>query len=282
MGYFFIIMLFIGLILTIFVLARQISVSRERKLLGIISPAEESARNERPKQLDYRNLIINNSKFLLMLKSLDENFSLKIRVTGIIVIILFASNMIGILSLAINDLAVVIFFIMIFIILTPALLLRPLITTCEKKMMVALPYFIDLTAVGVQAGMTIENSIKFTAEHSTRLDSNLAEIMLFVIRLSEVSGLEEALTELYDSLNTTEMRMFCTALQQSAHYGTSLYENLTELSKNIRELQLLTIEEKIGKLSAKMSVPLILFIMFPITILIAAPGILRIMKNAIF
>ena len=33
---------------------------------------------------------------------------------------------------------------------------------------------------------------------------------------------------------------------------------------------------------AKMSVPLILFIMFPITILIAAPGILRIMQNAHF
>ncbi|EDW3729555.1 type II secretion system F family protein, partial [Salmonella enterica] len=32
--------------------------------------------------------------------------------------------------------------------------------------------------------------------------------------------------------------------------------------------------------SAKMSIPLILLIMFPITILIIAPGLLRILQNA--
>ncbi|HHP0586063.1 TPA: type II secretion system F family protein, partial [Vibrio harveyi] len=34
-----------------------------------------------------------------------------------------------------------------------------------------------------------------------------------------------------------------------------------------------------GKLSAKMSVPLILFIMFPIVILILAPGIMQMTLN---
>ncbi|GAM73391.1 type II/IV secretion system protein tadC [Vibrio ishigakensis] len=38
-------------------------------------------------------------------------------------------------------------------------------------------------------------------------------------------------------------------------------------------------EEKIGKLAAKMSTPLILFIMFPIVILILAPGITRMMTG---
>ncbi|MEC8483612.1 MAG: type II secretion system F family protein, partial [Pseudomonadota bacterium] len=47
------------------------------------------------------------------------------------------------------------------------------------------------------------------------------------------------------------------------------------LSSEIRAVQMLSIEEKIGKLAAKMSVPLILFIMFPIVILIAAPGVMR-------
>ena len=124
--------------------------------------------------------------------------------------------------------------------------------------------------------------MKYIGERFGHLDANLSNLILLVVKKAEVSGLEESLNELYRSIDLTEMRMFTATLQQSVHYGTSLYENLMELSKDIRELQLLVTEEKIGSLSAKMSVPLILFIMFPITILIAAPGILRILKNGFF
>jgi tight adherence protein C len=68
-------------------------------------------------------------------------------------------------------------------------------------------------------------------------------------------------------------------LKQSLQYGSSIYGVLTTLAGDIRDVQMLTLEEKIGKLAAKMSVPLILFIMIPIVILIAAPGILRMMSN---
>ena len=37
--------------------------------------------------------------------------------------------------------------------------------------------------------------------------------------------------------------------------------------------------EKLGTLSAKMSIPLIIFIMFPIVILILAPGAMRVLPN---
>lgn len=75
--------------------------------------------------------------------------------------------------------------------------------------------------------------------------------------------------------------MFCSCLLQSVHYGASLYEALSELAKDMREMQLLQVEEKIGKLSAKMSVPLVLFIMFHIVILIISPSLLRILQNGI-
>jgi tight adherence protein C len=90
-----------------------------------------------------------------------------------------------------------------------------------------------------------------------------------------------ALKELYGMVSNHEMKMFCTTLQQSVLFGSSVFEQLIELSKNIREIQLLSTEEKIGSLSAKMSVPLILFIMFPIVILIIAPGVLRIMQDGL-
>ncbi|MBS0912829.1 type II secretion system F family protein [Tatumella sp. JGM91] len=68
-------------------------------------------------------------------------------------------------------------------------------------------------------------------------------------------------------------------LQQSIQYGSSMYEQLVELAREIREVQLLATEEKIGQLGAKMSVPLILFFMFPVIIIVAAPGVMRLMGN---
>jgi len=62
---------------------------------------------------------------------------------------------------------------------------------------------------------------------------------------------------------------------QNLQYGTSVAQTLSDLAEDMRKVQILTVEEKVGKLSAKMSVPLILFIMFPIVILILAPSIMQ-------
>lgn len=232
--------------------------------------------------LDYRAIIISNNALMRSLQRIDDNLSIKLRLWGGCGGLLLAAKLLGLFPVGAKGLAMIMLLVMVLVIVAPAMLIRPMVKTKVKLMLDALPYFVDLIAVCIQAGMTVESAIKFIAERSDDLDENLASLMRYLVKRAGVSGLEEALLELYRAMDMTEMRMFCSALQQSVHYGTSLYENLMELSKDIRDLQLLESEEKIGSLSAKMSVPLILFIMFPITVLIAAPGILRIMKNAMF
>ncbi len=142
-----------------------------------------------------------------------------------------------------------------------------------------LPYVIDLMAVCVQTGMTIESSINYLADELKGFDKDLARMMWQVDSRSRVVGMERALEELLDEYPANEMRSFVYTLTQSLQYGSSIYEVLTSLSANVREVQILELEEKVGKLSAKMSVPLILFIMFPIVILITAPGIMRMVSD---
>ncbi|ATV46112.1 secretion system protein [Pectobacterium brasiliense] len=244
----------------------------------------EDAGNKQGAQpiLDYRRIIIDNSSLMMFLQRIENNLTIKLRLWGGSGVLLFFAQQLGILPVGSQGLAMIMMLILILVIVMPAMLIGSMVKTKVKLMLDALPYFVDLTAVCVQAGMTVESAIKFVSERSGDLDRNLSSLMRHLIKRAEVSGLEEALLELYRAMDMTEMRMFCSALQQSVHYGTSLYEGLIDLSKDIRDLQLLESEEKIGSLSAKMSVPLIIFIMFPITILVAAPGILRIMKNAIF
>ncbi|OOE50865.1 biotin synthase [Salinivibrio kushneri] len=143
-----------------------------------------------------------------------------------------------------------------------------------------LPYMLDLMAVCVQTGMTIEASITYLSREMAAFDRDLSFLLTRVNERSRIVGLEQALEELYMRVPSNEMRSFVMTLNQSLQYGTSIYGVLTTLSSDIREVQLLRIEEKIGQLAAKMSVPLIVFIMVPIVILIAAPGIMRMLANA--
>lgn len=141
-----------------------------------------------------------------------------------------------------------------------------------------LPYMIDLLAVCVQTGMTIEASMEYLSQEMRDFDPDLGYQLNKTKDRTKVVGLDTALDEMFERVPSSEMRSFVITLKQSIQYGSSIYEVLTNLSSEIREVQMLTIEEKIGKLAAKMSVPLILFIMFPIVILVAAPGILRVMN----
>lgn len=272
-------MLLLGIFLVLMAIRQQQHWKKQR---DIIEPKKEGKQQNQFSTIDYRALIISNSPWLTFLNELEKSLPLKARICGAIGGVLLVLTVIGVFSISMKALAIIMLFVFMIVLVLPAMLLNPAINTRIKLMMDALPYFVDLIAVCVQAGMTVESSVKFIAERSDDLDKNLADLMSHLVRRAEVSGLEEGLMDLYRSMDMTEMRMFCATLQQSVHYGTSLYENLMELSKDIRDMQLLSSEEKIGKLSAKMSVPLILFIMFPITILIAAPGILRIMQNAHF
>ena len=272
-------MLLLGILLVLMAIRQQQHWKKQR---DIIEPKKEGKQQNQFSTIDYRALIISNSPWLTFLNELEKSLPLKARICGAIGGVLLILTVIGVLSISMKALAMIMLFVFMIVLVLPAMMLNPAINTRIKLMMDALPYFVDLIAVCVQAGMTVESSVKFIAERSDDLDKNLADLMSHLVRRAEVSGLEEGLMDLYRSMDMTEMRMFCATLQQSVHYGTSLYENLMELSKDIRDMQLLSSEEKIGKLSAKMSVPLILFIMFPITILIAAPGILRIMQNAHF
>ena len=87
-------------------------------------------------------------------------------------------------------------------------------------------------------------------------------------------------TGIYERVPTNAMRSFVMTLKQSLHYGSSIYEVLTTLAADIREITLLETEERMGKLASKISVPMILFHMFPIVPLVIGPPIMRYFVSA--
>ncbi|AMO55930.1 hypothetical protein GZ77_07505 [Endozoicomonas montiporae] len=165
------------------------------------------------------------------------------------------------------------------VILVPDLWLQKRQKKRIRKVSSELPYVIDLMAVCIQTGMTIESAIAYLGEELKSFDKDLAYVMRRLDSVSRVTGMTRALDELLEHFPTNQMQSFVYTISQSLQYGSSIYSVLTTLSASIREIEMLELEERVGKLSAKMSVPLILFIMFPIVILITAPGIMRMLSN---
>jgi len=163
------------------------------------------------------------------------------------------------------------------VIIAPDMYLSIRTSNIKRKLSSQLPYLLDMMGVCVQTGMTIESSMTYLAQEMTGFDIDMAHMLKRTNERAQIVGLEKAIEELYIRIPTAEFRSFVMTLSQSLRYGSSIYEVLTRLAMDIREIQMLGLEEKIGKLSAKMSVPLILFIMFPIVILTAAPGVMRMM-----
>ncbi|GLR73388.1 type II secretion system F family protein [Aliivibrio sifiae] len=161
----------------------------------------------------------------------------------------------------------------------PDAILNFRIKSLQEKLSGQLPYLLDLLAMCVHTGMTIESSMAYLAKEMRGFDKDLAYMVSRTNDRARIVGLSVALDELYIKVPTNEMRSFVMTLKQSLHYGSSIYGILNTLAADIRNVRLLSLEEKVGKLAAKMSVPLILFIMIPVVILIAAPGIMRMMSG---
>ncbi|MBN6069904.1 type II secretion system F family protein [Aggregatibacter actinomycetemcomitans] len=240
--------------------------------------SDEVAKNKSKQQIELELLLINNNPILKVLGIIDKNIKVKL----LIMLLLFGVYYLYSLTDETTDsssLLLGFLTILIVTIVVPGVLIGSILKAKIKKIMNDLAGFIDLVAVNVQTGVSIEAALKQVATDFKTLNPDLTYVMLRIIRKSEITGMSQALQDLSVSLPTTEIRMFCTVMQQSLNFGSSIYHQLIQLSTDIREIQLLAIEEKLGTLSAKMSIPLILFIMFPIIILILAPGVMRVFPH---
>lgn len=146
-----------------------------------------------------------------------------------------------------------------------------------KSVSEGVPYAVDLMAICVQTGMSVEQMLVYVSRDIKPQYPLLSLILVKTYDRSNVIGTRAALEELSNNIDIPEVRSLAYSLSQSIKFGTSIYDVLMTLASDIRELKILTIEEKVGALSAKMSVPLIIFILMPIVILITAPGIFRLM-----
>lgn len=268
---FYILSMIFGIFLMVYAINKKNTI---RKYKQVVSYAEFE---EMVSMTNAYDIFEKNDIVLHYLKKIDSNIVLKVFVAFFLFMIFYVLKVSELIKISQNTLAVLAIFIFVIVIVAPSYLQRLIVELRIKKIGADIPMFVDLLAVCVQSGMSIENAIKFLEGSVGQINKSFAPFLNKLITKMNVNGLEAGLNDLQHELPSREISMMCSTLKQSVKYGSGIYESLMNLSSEIRESTLLHTEEAIGKLSAKMSVPLILFFMFPVIIVIAAPGVMRVL-----
>ena len=74
------------------------------------------------------------------------------------------------------------------VILVPSILTNTILNGKIKKIMTDMPGFIDLVAVNVQTGITIDASLKQVASDFRKLNPDLTHVILRIIRKAELTA----------------------------------------------------------------------------------------------
>ncbi|WP_241595243.1 type II secretion system F family protein [Rosenbergiella epipactidis] len=277
--FFFIIIIISGTVLGTFIYGK-IRQSIIKKAMTLVDANVQALKLQEHKTHHQTEAVLEqNSSLLNLYRRIDGTFSVKIGLSVALFIICLIASKIAHWQLERNDLVMIGILSLVATIVLPSTLRALYVKRRVRTLSAELPWMIDLLAVSIQCGMTPEQAFKFLADKMEGINPDFVPFLQRLVRRAEMSGLSNALIHFSREIPSTETRLFCSMLDQSLQYGSSLYEQLMDLSREIREIQLLATEENIGKLSAKMSVPLILFFMFPVVIIVAAPGIMRVFSD---
>ncbi len=162
----------------------------------------------------------------------------------------------------------------------PNLWLRVVTRRRNDALNKALPNTLDLLIVCVEAGLGLNMALKRVGEEIEPTAPKLAkELALVSLEMNTGIPYEKALTNLAERNSLDDLRSLATVLIQSDKLGTSIAQALRVSADTIRTRRHQAAEEKAAKMSVKLTLPLVLFILPATFMIVIGPGIITIIEN---
>lgn len=227
----------------------------------------------------FGKMVAKNHQLSYFLGKFENNFLWKIyAVVTLFSVFVLLNRIFSFINLDQSILVIILFVTVVAVIIIPGRISHRIVQKRVLHLANDVPMLVDMLAIMIQSGMTIENAIRFTKDRFAPINRDMATVLERACFRMDVNGINSALTLIYEEVPCKEMKMLCSTLQQSVNYGSSIYQILLDLATEIRELQILETEEKIAAASAKMTLPMMLFILFPILVVVAAPVIIKLTR----
>jgi tight adherence protein C len=157
--------------------------------------------------------------------------------------------------------------------LLPKRLLAAAAQRRQRQLATEISTFIPLLRILFESGMAVEQSLRvMSLEGKTLLPTLTQELRLVLARVDSGLELGEALNRASQLLAVDEFTDTCVILQQLLHQGGGAMKSLLALKQLFDDRRLTRLQEYISKMSAKMSVVMMLFLFPALLIVLAGPG----------
>ena len=141
------------------------------------------------------------------------------------------------------------------------------------------PDALDLMVICSNAGLGLNATIQRVAQELTLLAPELSDEFSLTSAQLQLSGETSAvLQEMADRIGLDSLRSLATTLAQSRQYGTPISESLRILAASERTARRMRTEEAAAKLAAKMTLPMMLFILPTVLLISGGPAVLGLIQ----
>lgn len=133
--------------------------------------------------------------------------------------------------------------------------------------------FLHLLRMLFEAGLSMEHILLIIEKQGRDLIPNLAdELQLVTKRIQTGQDRADALVEMTIPLEVPELNDTIAMLKQVTRYGGNIRESLAEYTTLVEQRQISVLREYVSKLSAKMSIVMMLFLFPALMAFLAGPG----------
>jgi tight adherence protein C len=164
--------------------------------------------------------------------------------------------------------------------LLPILFIDYNIKQRTKAVAMGLPDALELLVVCVEAGLSLEDGLQRVARELEDSQPALAdELTLTWAEINILPNRAQALANLAARTDIPSVRSVVSTLSQSMKFGTPLAQSLRVGATEMRNDQMMQLEERASRLPALMTIPVMLFIMPTLFLIIGGPAALRLIDT---
>jgi tight adherence protein C len=148
-----------------------------------------------------------------------------------------------------------------------------------QKVTMALPDFIDLCNISMSAGLSWLVSVKRVIDELKTIHPEICLEFEFVFdQIQTGMNRSEAFRQLAQRNPTNEMQYLVNILIQNERMGSSILNSLSGFSKRVYNKREQQMEEKAGKLSAKMALVIMPFFLLPYVLILVGEQMVNLVR----
>ncbi|MDD5329937.1 MAG: type II secretion system F family protein [Sulfuricella sp.] len=149
----------------------------------------------------------------------------------------------------------------------------------RRQLAEEMPFFVDYLRMMHSVGINFEQSLTLFAEED-RVGQPILAGELRMVNLAIRSGRSrgDAMQQMAEQFQVPELQELVSLITQADRYGAGVQEPLKLFSKRLTEKKRFELQEYVGKMSTKMVVVMVLFLLPALIIVTAGPGFLAVVR----